>query len=366
MNIVVLGIRGFPGIQGGIENHCQHLYPRLVKNGCNVTIFARSNYVGVNEYTFEGIRIVPVPTVRKKSLETVIHTGTCCSLLRKYSPDIVHFHAIGPSLFVPFVKLSKAKIVATHHGFDYDRKKWGIIAKRVLRYGERQMCKADAVISISKHIGEFLKKRYNCNSFHIPNGVVLPEIIKPGSYCKRWSLQKGRYILFAGRMVPEKGVHELIEAFTSIKTDWKLVIAGDADHKDTYSKKVKKMGKSIKNVVMTGFVSGEELHEIYSNAGCFVLPSSHEGLPIALLEALSYGLPCIASDIPANRSVGHSSITFFPVHDNNQLAKAMYNETNSPRRIDQNEIRDFIQENYNWDTIAQKTIHIYTSLIMKS
>lgn len=362
MKILVTGLRGFPNVQGGIETHCQHLYPRLVELGCEVTVLGRTPYIGNEPYDYNGVSIVPVVSPDKRSLETLVHTYKCSRLVNHYKPDIIHYHAIGPSFFVPFVK-SKVKTVATHHGFDYDRKKWGKFAKAFLRRGENHMCKADAVISISQHISDFLISQYNKTPYLIPNGVTLPTVSTDESMCNKWGVTRKKYILFAGRFVPEKCIDDLIAAFTELDTDWKLVIAGDADHEDGYSRKIKQMGRDNPNIVLTGFISGNELHEIFSNAGAFVLPSSHEGLPIALLEALSYGLPCIASDIPSNRSVGHHSISYFPLHDIRKLTFLLNHEVSKGSARNEEEIRYFVEKNYNWNTIARQTLEVYKEIL---
>ena len=362
--ILVFGLRGFPNIQGGIETHCQQLFPRLVKYGYEITLLGRRPYTGKKPYDYNGVNVVPVFSPKKRSLEALIHTFLCCLITIVKRPSIVHIHAIGPSFFIPFLRLFGFKVIATHHGFDYHRAKWGRFARWFLKTGERNMCSANAVISISTHITEFLDLEYSKKAYQIPNGVVLPQILPSGEYCKKWKLKKGNYVLFCGRFVPEKNIHDLIEAFKGINTDWKLVIAGDADHEDEYSLRIKQE-RDTPNIVLTGFITGVELQELYSNAGCFVLPSSHEGLPIALLEALSYGLHCVASDIPANRGIGHHSIIYFPVHDIQELRGSIDEIIKTEKNVDHNSLREFINEHFNWDYIASETAKIYDSISKK-
>jgi glycosyltransferase involved in cell wall biosynthesis len=298
-------------------------------------------------------------------LEALLHTGLGSIIAKMYKPDLVHFHATGPSFFVVFSKFLGCKVVATHHGFDYERDKWSGFAKDFIKQGERNLCKSHGVITISNHIADSIKTRLQCNSTIIPNGV---DIIKPPEnehYCKKWNVQKGKYFLFAGRFVPEKCIDDLIEAYSRLKTDWKLVIAGDTDHEDIYSRKVKALGKSTPGVVLTGYIRGEELQSVFAHAGSFVLPSSHEGLPIALLEALSYGLPCIASDIPANKAVNHASIKYFPTHDINSLQDLMASVSAGNHKINSKELISFIDKNYNWDSIAEKTFNFYQEILKK-
>lgn len=369
MKVAVIGLRGFPDIQGGIEIHCQHLYPRLVALGCQVTVYGRSPYTGKKNYEYQGVNVVPLWSPRQKFLEAFFHTlfGTIiCGITR---PDIIHFHATGPSIVVPLAKLMGLKIVATHHGFDYDRDKWGRFAKMFIRQGERHLCRSHAVIVISPYIQESILNRLACQSVFIANGVNLPNVLPAGEYCKKYGIQRHRYFLFAGRFVPEKNIDDLILAFSGARTSWKLVIAGAADHEDAYSRKVMKLIRNTSGVIPTGFIRGVELQEIYSNAGCFVLPSSHEGLPIALLEALSYGLPCIASDIPANRSIGYPAITYFPPGDIGALTSNLEEKSSilEPKIVFLDQAAcDFVAKNFNWDEIAHKTMAVYNQVLLSS
>jgi glycosyltransferase involved in cell wall biosynthesis len=363
MRIVALGLRGFPNIQGGVEKHGEHLYPRLVNFGCEVIVFGRTPYTGKTPYEYKGVRIIPVWSPRHKTLETIIHTCLCTLIAKKYKPDILHFHAIGPAIFVPLAKKLGLKVISTHHGFDYDRKKWGPFAKTLLKNGERCLCKSDLIITVAEHIQNKLQRQCSCRALTIPNGVDLPEIIPPGSYCQKWRVVSGKYFLFAGRLVPEKCVPDLLNAFSAMKTDWKLVIAGAADHEDPYSKELINRAAQNPNVVMTGFVTGIELQELFSNAGCFVLPSSHEGLPIVLLEALSFGLPCIVSDITANKIINHPTVQHFPVHRVEALRDLMQQNVEKTRIIERNIGRSYVATCFNWDSIASRTYELMQQLI---
>jgi glycosyltransferase involved in cell wall biosynthesis len=359
MHIVVIGLRGFPRVPGGIETHCEKLYPRIVSHGYAVTVLARRPYVSNHPYEFKGVRIFPVWTVANKYLETIIHTALCCVSLKRFSPDIVHFHGIGPSLFIPWCKKKKYHVVATHHGFDYDRAKWGQFARLFLRAGERRLCTADAIISISSQIEQSLQSRFGRLSYTIPNGVEVPELAPAGNYVADRGLFPGRYFFFAGRVVPEKCLDDLLVAYSKISTSWKLVIAGDADHPDSYTKKIRRLAAHLPGVVLAGYLRGNELHEIFSNAGCFILPSSHEGLPIALLEALGYGLPCIVSNISAHQSIHNENIHLFPVHDIDILSSYMSNVSIGALPHSRDSARQFVSTHYNWDTIASLTLQAY-------
>ncbi|MEZ4600784.1 MAG: glycosyltransferase family 4 protein [Syntrophotaleaceae bacterium] len=362
MKIAVLGLRGIPEVMGGVERHCQELYPRLVIKGHQVTLFARKGYVQSEPYEYRGVRVFPLWAPRKKSLEAIFHTayGLLIISLRRKEFDLVHIHAIGPSLMVFLAKILGLKVVMTHHGPDYDRKKWGRIAKFALRMGEQVGCRfSNAVITVSQNIRQSINRMYHREGVYIPNGVPLPEILNPGEYLEKYHLLSGKYLLTVGRFVPEKGFHDLLNAFKKIDTDWKLVIAGDADHEDEYSQELKIMALRDKRVVLTGFIKGSELGEIYSNAGLFVLPSYHEGLPIALLEAMSYDLPILTSDIPANCELSLEEERF-PVGNVAALREKICHFLDGS--FEKRGSRDFVANHNNWDVIAEKTEIVYCDI----
>jgi glycosyltransferase involved in cell wall biosynthesis len=372
MKIAVLGTRGFPGVQGGIEAHCENLYPRLNNGNCEVTVFTRKPYVNPCIDAYEGVKFMPLFCPKNKFLETFLHTFIGVFAARKLSPDILHVHAIGPSLFIPLARLLGLKVVMTNHGPDYQRKKWGKLAKMVLRLGESLGCKwANDIITVSGTISDHIKKEYNRNVTVIPNGVTIPETLRIDNNLRKYGLTKGKYILSVGRIVPEKGFHDLIYAFNQLSTlnfkyqNWKLVIIGDADHKDKHSLSLKEKASRNKNIILTGFLTGKPLQELYSHAGLFVLPSYYEGLPIALLEALSYGLSCIASDIPANRDVELlAEDRFFKAGDSNGLAKKIEEFVHMPLTDEEKKAQlNGISEGYNWDKIADKTLDVYKKLL---
>ncbi len=306
MKIAVVGTRGFPGVQGGVEKHCEKLYTHLAEKGCcDISVFTRKPYTSLQITKYKGVTLIPVGCPRSKFFEAIVHTFICVLRARKLKPDIVHIHAIGPSFFTPIARALRMKVVVTSHGPDYKREKWSFHAKAFLRLCERiGMIFANEVIAISNNIAEDIKRNYGRDVKVIPNGVEIPQPAETRKILEKYNLHERKYFLAVGRFVPEKGFHNLITAFSSLDfKDYKLVIAGDADHEDNYSRDLKEQAGKCKNVVLTGLVSDQPLRELYSHAALFVLPSYYEGLPIALLEAMSYGLPCIASDIPANKGI---------------------------------------------------------------
>lgn len=363
LRIAVLGTRGIPGVMGGVETHCQELYPRLVARGHHVTLFGRTPYLDSKApYEYCGIKVVPLWAPRKKSLEAILQTfwGVMQVAFNRKKFDLLHIHGIGPSLLVPVAKLCGVPVVMTHHGPDYERQKWGRIAKSVLRVGELLGCRfADVIITVSRHIAALVENRCHRPPKYIPNGVNLPMIVAPGVMIASERLEPGKYFLAVGRFVPEKGFHDLIEAFGRCKTDWRLVLAGDADHEDNYSRELKCQAATDDRIVLTGFIRGKELAELFSNAGLFVLPSYHEGLPISLLEAISYNLPILVSDIPANCELAEGSETF-PVGDVSALSQKLEQMTAISAK--EAAARQRLEHEFNWDVIALLTEKVYLSV----
>ena len=367
LKICVLGTRGFPNVQGGIETHCENLYPRLVNLGCEVTVFTRKGYVDPKISEFQGVRLVGLNCLRDKFLETFLHTLQGVFAARSTGCDVLHLHAVGPGFFAPLARMMGLKVVMTNHGPDYERKKWGWGAKSFLRIGEQVgTLTAHAVIAISQTIADHLRKEYKKNVSVIPNGVHLPAPIDTDDVLRKFNLNKGRYVLTIGRFVPEKGFQDLIDAFHSLeeKGNWKLVIVGDADHQDAYSRQLKDMAKRYPNIVLTGFQKGKDLAELFSHAGLFVLPSYHEGLPIVLLEAMSYGLSCLVSDIPANREVSLSEDRHFRVGDVMDLSKKLKHFMDHGALLADEKEKQLakIKSRYNWDEIAENTLKVFLSV----
>ncbi|MDR4507110.1 MAG: glycosyltransferase family 4 protein [Candidatus Brocadiaceae bacterium] len=369
LKIAVLGIRGFPHVQGGVEVHCQNLYPHLVHNGYEVIVFTRKPYVDPSINAYRGVKLIPLPCLKNKFFETFLHTFIGIFVVRKYFPDILHIHAIGPALFVPLARLLGLKVVMTTHGPDYQREKWGKLAKIILKLGERLGSTwANQVICISEPIARGIREKYNREVTVIPNGVTVQKISKKEDALRKYGLEKGMYLLAVGRFVPEKGFHDLIDAFNLFQTlysqgaaeKWKLVIIGRADHEDKYSLELQEKARKNSSIILTGFLTGEPLQELSGNAGLFVIPSYYEGLPIVLLEAMSYGLSCIASDIPANRNVALPENRFFRAGDSKALALKIKEFVDEP--LTEDEIRKqihMITEVYNWEVIAKKTEKVY-------
>ncbi len=367
MRIAVLGTRGFPGVQGGVEKHCEELYPRLAGLGCDITVFTRAPYIPPVKRACEwrGVKFAHLWCPRKKSFEAITHTLLGLIEARRLRPDILHVHGIGPALLVPFAKRLGMSVVLTHHSFNYMHAKWGNAAKAMLKNGERAgVVHSDAVITISRSIKEDLRRLYGRSAVYIPNGVSVRKPLPPGAGLRRLGLGPGKYIFLACRFVEEKGIHDLIAAYSRLKdTGHKLVIAGDADHETDYSKKVREMAGSVEGVVLAGFQTGEALSELFSNASCFVLPSYHEGFPIALLEALGYGLPSLVSDIPAHRELPLSEEVYFRPGDRAALERALSISVRGGFETERRRYTGLIESRFEWDSIAASTLDVYRHVL---
>lgn len=365
MKIVITGTRGIPNILGGVESHCEQLFPLIANDKFKLIVVRRNAYITPDNKikAYKGIVLKDIYSPRQKSFEAIVHTFLAVIYARLINARIVHIHAIGPAILTPLARLLGLKVVFTHHGADYERQKWGKFAKIILRLGERWGVKyANEVIVISKVIQNDIALKYRRTNVNIiPNGVSIPSISTQNEYVKSLGLEPNKYIIGVARFVPEKGFHDLIEAYKTLNTDYKLVLVGDSDHESEYSKSLKQKAKENK-IILTGFIKGEKLNEIYSHAAIFVMPSYHEGLPIALLEALSYNLQVIVSDIPANLEVNIDKKNYFKVGDVDDLAKKLSEKIFYPIVYNYN---DLITKNYVWDDIAKQTEKVYIKLLEK-
>lgn len=360
--VMFLGLRGIHSVQGGVETHVTHLVRNLPYAREDKVVIGRRPYRPVDFCGEEDAVVLWLPTFRNRHLEALIHSlvGTFYAAFRR--PRILHIHGIGPGIVVPLARLFGLRVVTTHHGNDYDREKWGTFARSVLRYGERLAVNyANACISISPVVTNDLTTRYHKPVAYIPNGVPPRSSVPPSSQLHAMGLVHGRYIVNVARLVPEKRQIDLIDAFEHAAIpDIKLVFVGEADHASGYARAVRARAEANPNIIATGFMSGEPLAEIFCNAGLFVLPSAHEGLPLVLLEAMAYSLPLLVSDLPVYKAMGLSDSHQFPLGNIEALASRLRSIFATPSApVDwQGMLRD-----YEWPTIARRTAEIYAQVL---
>lgn len=349
MKICVTGLRGFPFIEGGVEKHCEALYPYVAQE-MDVTVFRRKPYV-TGDGVHRNIRFVDLFSTRIKGFEAVWHTFLSSLRIITLRPDIAHFHNIGPGLFIPLLKLAGIPVVLTYHSPNYEHKKWGVFARRLLRFCESIALKfADKVIFVNKYQMEKYPPEIQQKSKYIPNGIVPLERTNNQDYLDKIGVEPGKYILSVGRITPEKGFHTLIQAFKEMNVaGYKLVIAGGVEFESGYMTQLRQMAEGA-DVVFTGFVQGEVLAQLYSHTVLFVLASENEGFPLVLLEAMGYGQNILVSDIPATRLVKLEEEDYFPTGNEEVLVQKLR------EKLEQKVTREYDLSGYNWQSIAEQTI----------
>ncbi len=365
LRVAAVGLRGIPNVEGGIESHAQSLYGLLAQQGFEVTVHARNAFVADKApHQWRGVRIVPSWSPSRAGLEALVHTFIAIIKARFEGADLLHIHAVGPALLTPMARLLGFRVVVTHHGRDYEREKWGPVAKFLLKMGERFAARyAQRVICVARNDADRLNREYGeGTAVAIPNGAPKLAPADSGSVLQSLGLQPGRYVLNVARLVPEKRQLDLIAAFGRLApAGWKLAFVGSALNESDYPGIVAQAAARTPNCLMCGTRGGSELSTLYAGAGVYVLPSAHEGLPITLLEALSFGLPCIASDIPANREVRLGEESYFPVGDIAALAGVLDNAIRSAEarpsgeRMSAGQRLELLPPEFQWQSVAQST-----------
>lgn len=369
--VMMLGLRGVPHVQGGVEKHVEELSRVYVEKGWDVEVLGRKPYLTQKQpYQWEGVTVTPLWAPVSAKFEAIVHTALGILVAACKRPDILHIHAIGPALLTPLARLFGLKTVVTHHGFDYNRDKWGGLARKMLKTGEGAgMRFANERIAVSNHIAEAMTQRYHVPVQFIPNGVTLREDKGPSAVLQHLDLSPKNYVVMVARIVPEKNQHDLIEAFGRMQAagqhlDKKLVLVGAADHQSAYVDEVKQLAARTPNVVLAGMQRGDDLSTLYREAALFVLPSSHEGMPIALMEAMGYGLPVLASNITANLEVALPEDDYFPLGDTPALAQQMSAKLDKPFSAEQAAKQSAeIAATYGWSGIADQTLAVYRRLL---
>ena len=369
MRIAMIGHKRIPSKEGGVEVVVEELSTRLVKQGHEVDVYNRKgknvqdkNADKMNKKikNYKGVKIITIPTINKKGLDALIYSffASIKALFGKY--DVLHYHAEGSCAMLWIPHIFKKKIIVTIHGLDWQRSKWGGFATRYIKFGEKLAAKyADEIIVLSKGVQDYFKKTYNRDTNFIPNGVNKPVIREANEINKRWNLKKDDYILFLARIVSENGLHYLIEAYKQLNTDKKLVIAGGASYTNDYLQDINEMVKPDNRIIMTGFVQGEILDELFSNCYLYCLPSDVEGMPISLLEAMSYGCNCLVSNIEENVQVTNNYATNFQKSDVNDLKIRLRECLDGKNRKEKNVISEYVLKKYNWQDVTEKTEELY-------
>lgn len=354
--------------EGGVEIVVKEICTRMARRGYKITCYNRSgHHMGGVKYDkkieYNGICQKSVLTIHKKGLAAVSSSAfsAFCSAFGKY--DVVHIHAEGPAMFTAIPKLFGKKVVVTVHGLDWQREKWknGLGAK-FIRVGEKMAVKyADEIIVLSKSVQQYFLDTYGRTTKFIPNGVDKADVEEANIIKEKYGLDKNSYILYLGRIVPEKGEHYLIEAFKNISTDKKLVISGGSSDTDEYMKQLKQMSKNDKRIIFTGFVQGKILEELYSNAYVYCLPSDLEGMPLSLLEAMSYGNCCLVSDIPECTEVVEDKAVVFEKSNIEDLKEKLQILCDDTQMVEQykKHAASYICKKYNWEHVVEETVNLY-------
>ncbi len=369
LNIAMLGHKRIPSREGGIEVVIEELSTRMVEKGHSVICYNRKGHnVAGAEFDcekmseFMGVKLVDVFTIKKRGLAAM--TASVSASLRaafgKY--DAVHIHAEGPAFMCWLPKLFGKRVIVTVHGLDHQRAKWGKFASAYIMMGEKNAVRfADDIIVLSQGVKDYFKNTYNKDTQFIPNGVNNAKMRPADQITEKWGLVKDNYILYLGRIVPEKGERYLIEAFKQVKTDKKLVIAGGSSDCQAFMDELKEMVKGDDRIIFTGFVQGRLKHELYSNPYIYTLPSDLEGMPLSLLEGMSYGNCCVTSDIPECAEVVEDKAVIFKKSSVEDLRSKLQILCDHPEIVDgyKSKAESFIRYKYNWDHVVEKTIELY-------
>ena len=365
----MIGQRGIPATFGGIEHHVEELGSRLVARGHEVTVYTRTNYTEERHPAYRGMVPRYLPTVNSKHLDAIVHSALSTLDAVFARADIVHYHAVGPGIPALLPRyLSRAKVVLTVHGLDAERAKWGGAARQVLRVAQWLSARVpDATIVVSKDLEAYYRHRYRRPTVYIPNGVKEPHRRPPAEITRRFGLRGGDYLLSVGRLVPEKAPDLLLRAFRQVEGDVRLVLAGGSSFTDEFVRELDRLASRDPRVIMPGYVYGEVLEELYTNAAAFVLPSLLEGLPLTLLEAASYGIPLVASDIAPHLEILGDRPTgaqLVPVGNEDALTVALAQLT-----TDRGGMREMAEElgqrivaAHRWDDVAGRLDALYRRL----
>ncbi|MFA5029260.1 MAG: glycosyltransferase family 4 protein [Patescibacteria group bacterium] len=370
MKIALIGQKGIPTKQGGIEKHVEELSTRLARAGFDVTVYSRAYYTGnyKNSYTYQGVKIINLPSIKTKNLDAITHTlfASIDSLFKDY--DIIHYHGVGPSLlsWIPRLFKPKAKVIATFHCIDRYHQKWGGFARFMLGLGEWAACRfPHQTITVSETLKKYCKYRFDRETSYIPNGVQLIENKNSNDILKKYNLEKNGYLIAVSRLIQHKGIHTLIKAYQQLKTEKKLVLVGTGANTDNYVNYLKNLSANNDKIIFTGQKSGGDLETLFKNSYLFIQPSEAEGLSIALLEAMAYNIPVLISDIEENREAVKGFALEFKNKDIEDLARKLNFACDNPKIIkDKAQLaKTRVDKEYGWDNIVKQTISLYQEIM---
>ncbi len=374
MKTAMIGQKGIPAIYGGVERHVEELAKQMAKAGHEVLVYSRAWYTPKNIKNVGSIRVIHTPGINTKNLDAITHTFTATIHAIFQKPDIIHYHAVGPSLlaWIPRIFAPKIKVVITAHCLDRHHQKWGLIARIMLRMGEWTAAKfAHQTITVSKTLKNYYLNEYTTITNYIPNGIKeVAKDIDSNIIEDKWDLKKDKYILMVSRLVKHKGAHYLIDAWQFAKTQYpilfsgyKLVIAGGSAHTDSYVKELKRMARGDNSIIFTSWQKGKTLEQLFANASILVHPSENEGLPITVLEAMSYGKAVLVSDIPEHKEIITNSKYWFSNACISSLADKLIElfrekeQFKTTGKLNQK----LVETDFNWKDIGEKTLKVYKS-----
>lgn len=365
LRIAMVGQKGLPATFGGIEHHVEQVALRLVQRGHRVIVYCRNTYGNRDVDDYLGIELVTAPTVGTKHLDAIVHSGTSTVRAITAGVDVVHYHGLGPGLVAPLPRyLARPKVFLTVHGLDHQRSKWGPAAKAVLGLSHWMSGHVpDEVIVVSRALQEHYEQQFGVKASYVPNGTPQFGAVDP-ALVARFGLRPGRYAVAVGRLVPEKRADLLIKAFREVPGDFQLAIVGGSSFSNDYEQHLRELASADDRVRLTGYAYGETLSALYQEAAVFVQPSALEGLPLTLLEAVSHGVPVIASDISPHHEVlrqGSPRHRYVAVDDLPQLARVLRSMLEVPPVVDAaaRELREAVLAHYSWDAAVDQLEALY-------
>ena len=371
MRIAFLGQKGIPAIHGGVERYVEELSTRLASRGHAVWVYVRKHYTPSLDRMYKGVYIVRTPSFHTKYFDTVTHMITSIIHLIFLPVDIIYIHSVGPALFIPIIRFLKprARVVSVFQSRDDQHAKWGWFAKRVLRFATRMACVTPhATVTSSQALAQYARRKYKKETIQIYNGVARARLYKSNDIVSRLNLMKGEYFLMVTRFVPHKNIHTVISAFKKLSTKKKLVIVGGSVFTDEYAERLRELAAGDSRIVFTGFLQGASLWSLLAHAYAFVTASRSEGLPLSVLEAMSYGIPVIASNISEHRELLQSAGLYFSLRGGRELHSKMRYALSHPKQIFENGtiLKHRASRVFNWEVITDEVELLFAQLLADS